>query len=132
MQKTTFQKGLFQHVFDASSLIYIERNKKMRQLRRRKGEVLIPEKVAEEVNKPRSPLSRLITRNPQIVTQFQNDEGQEYLRVRSQVGIDDGEAAAIAVALKRSLLLVIDDVKGKTKAENHGIKTLGWDRFIEG
>lgn len=57
-------------------------------------------------------------------------EKEQYLRVRSQVGIDDGEAAAIAIAIKRKLSLVIEDRKGKTKAENHGIKTLSWEDFL--
>jgi len=126
----TLQRELFQFVFDASSLINIERNRKIGKLRRAKGAVLIPEKVAKEVNMPNSPLHRFINRYPQVVTPFQANEEEVYLKVRSQIGIDDGEAAAIAVALKRSLPLVIDDMKGKNKSENHGIKTLGWQDFI--
>lgn len=126
----TLQQELFQFVFDASSLINIERNRKIGKLRRAKGAVLIPEKVAKEVNMPNSPLHRFINRYPQVVTPFQANEEELYLKVRSQIGIDDGEAAAIAVALKRNLPLVIDDMKGKTKSENHGIKTLGWQDFI--
>ena len=102
----------------------------MSQLRSRIGEVLIPEKVANEVNQPNTPISRLIVRYPQIIEQFQNNEEEEYLRTRSQVGIDDGEAAAIAIASKRNLSLFIDDKKGKAKAENHGIQTLGWTDFL--
>jgi predicted nucleic acid-binding protein len=100
------------------------------KLRKAKGAVLIPEKVAKEVNMSNSPLHRFINRFPQVITPFQANEEEVYLRVRSQIGIDDGEAAAIAVALKRNLPLVIDDIKGKTKSENHGIKTLGWQDFI--
>lgn len=124
------QKELFQYVFDASSLINIERNNKISHLRRRKGSILIPEKVALEVNMPNSPLHRFINKYPDVVTDFQVSEEEEYLRVRSQVGIDDGEAAAIAIATKRNLPLVIDDRKGKNKAENHGIQTLGWSDFL--
>ena|SRR3972149_6706596 len=124
------QKELFQYVFDASSLINIERNKKIGHLRSRKGAILIPEKVAAEVNTPRSPLHRFISKYPHVVTPFQNNEEDEYLRTRSQVGIDDGEAAAIAIASKRNLPLVIDDKKGKAKAENHGIQTLDWNDYI--
>jgi len=125
------QRELFKYVFDASSLINIERNKKIGRLRRRKGAVLIPEKVALEVDMPNSPLHRFISKYPDVVTPFQNSEEEEYLRTRSQVGIDDGEAAAIAVALKRKLPLVIDDRKGKTKAENHEIQTLRWNDFLK-
>lgn len=132
MRKKEFQQSLFQYLFDASSLINIERKSKMGQLRRRRGEVLIPEKVAEEVNQPNTPLSRLIANYPQIVTQFRSDEEEEYLRVRMQVGIDDGEAAVIAISSKRNLPSVMDDNMGKAKARNHGIPVLGWDEFIEG
>lgn len=133
----TFQKSLFQYLFDSSSLINIERHKKMTSLRRRKGSVLIPEKVAYEVAyhpqvPSKAPLRKLILKHPELVAQFQNNEEEEYLRVRSQVGIDDGEAAAIAIAIKRRLSLVIDDKKGKEKAENHGVQTFTWQDFVQG
>ena len=127
-----FEKSLFQYLFDSSSLINIERNKRMTILRKRRGEVLIPEKVAAEVNQPNTPLHRFISKFHQVVTQFQNNEEEEYLRVRSQVGIDDGEAAAISMAIKRRLPLVIDDKKGKEKAESHDVQTFAWRDFVEG
>lgn len=127
-----FQKSFFQCLFDSSSLINIERNKKMTILRRRRGEVLIPEKVATEVNQPNTPLRRFISKFHQVVARFENNEEDEYLRVRSQVGIDDGEAAAIAMAIRRRLPLVVDDKKGKEKAKNHGIQTLSWQDFVQG
>jgi len=124
--------SFFQYVFDACSLINIERNKKMTWLRKRKGEVLIPDKVAFEVNQPNSPLHRFISRYPGIVTQFQNNEEEEYLRIRRQAGIHVGEAAAIAIALKRNLPLVTDDKRGKAKAEELGIKKiLTCDEFFK-
>jgi len=127
-----FEKSLFQYLFDSSSLINIERHKKMTILRRRRGEVLIPEKVAVEVNQPNTPLHRFISKFHQVVTKFQNNEEEEYLRVRSQVGIDDGEAAAIAIAIKRRLSLVIDDKKGKEKAGDHDVQTFAWQDFVQG
>lgn len=127
-----FQRSLFQYLFDSSSLINIERNKKMTILRKRRGEVLIPEKVAQEVNQPNTPLHRFISKFHQVVTQFQKNEEDEYLRVRSQIGIDDGEAAAIAMAVKRRLPLVIDDKKGREKAEHHGVQTYTWQDFVAG
>lgn len=125
------QEELFQYVFDASSLINIERQKKMGELRKHKRGILIPEKVAVEVNMPNSPLHKFISKYPGVVTSFQKIEEEEYLRVRSQIGIDNGEAAAIAISTNRRLPLVIDDKKGKTKAENHGVKTLSWQDFLK-
>ncbi len=130
-----FEKSLFQCVLDSSSLINIDRKKKMNILRKRKGEVVIPEKVAYEVAfdpqiRSDDRLRKFIKRYPELVTPFQPGEDQEYLRIRSQIGIHDGDAAAIAIALKRRLQLVIDDRKAKQKAENHGVQTLPWDEFV--
>jgi len=127
-----FQKSLFQCVFDSSFLINIERNRKMTVLRRRRSEVLIPEKVAAEVNQPNTPLHRFLSKFRQVVVGFEGAEEEEYLRIRSQVGIDDGEAAAIALAIRRRLSLVIDDRKARKKAEHHDIETLSWQDFVKG
>jgi hypothetical protein len=39
----------------------------------------------------------------------------------------------MAIALKRNLTLVIDErnTKATGKANNHGIKTLGWQEFLK-
>lgn len=131
------QKSLFQYVLDSSSLINIDREKKMNILRKRKGDVLISEKVAYEVAydpqiRSGDRLRKFILRCPELVTQFQKGEEEEYLRMRSQAGIHDANAAAIAIALKRRLPLVIDDKKAKEKAKNHSVKTLAWQDFVRG
>lgn len=46
------QKSLFTHVFDASSLIDIEGNRRIADLRRLRDMVLMPEKVAKEISQP--------------------------------------------------------------------------------
>ena len=131
------QKELFQYVFDSSALINIKRNKRMEFLRKHKGGILIPEKVAQEINHPMvsldDPLRKFISKYPHVVTPFQNNEEDEYLRIRSQPGIHDGEASAMAVALKRKHPLVIDekDTKATGKAKNHGINTLNWQEFLK-
>jgi len=129
------QRELFQYILDASSLINIERYKKMTVLRRRKGSIIIPEKVAYEVAyhpliRSDDRLRKFVLKYPELVTPFQNNEEEEYLRVRSQPNIHDAEAAAIAMAIKRRLHLVIDDQAAKEKAKNHGIQTLSWQDFI--
>lgn len=131
------QKGLFQHVFDMSALVNIKINRKMRILRRRKDSVIIPEKVAEEINYPgiptTEPLRRFISRYPQIIIPLRVDEQHEYLRFRRQPGIYKGEASAMAIALKRNLPLIIDEreTKATGKAKNHGIKTLSWQDWVK-
>lgn len=124
------QKSLFTHVFDASSLIDIEGNRRIADLRRLRDMILMPEKVAKEISQPGTPLERFVNKYPDTVTSFQPKEKDIYLRIRSQVGIDDGEAAAIAVAINRNLPLVIEDKKGRAKAANHGVKCIKWSDFL--
>ena len=84
-------RSLFQYVFDSSSPIDIERNKRMNCLRKRHAEVILPEKVAEEVKQPRrSPLKTFIDRYPNVVTEFTPAEEEQYLRMVKQRGIDEG------------------------------------------
>ena len=127
-------KSLFQFVFDSSSLIWIERKSFMSHLRRRHSEVILPEKVAEEVRQPGFPLENFLDRHPEVVIPLSSAEEYRYLEIRGQPGIHDGEAAAMTVALSRQLPLVIDESekRARGKAENHGIRCLGWEDFIRG
>lgn len=138
MKKRPPRSELWQYVIDSSSLINIERNKGVQTLKKLRGAILIPEKVAYEVAyHPRirktDHLRQFVLNNPEVITPFQANEEEEYLRILKQPGIDPGEAAAMAIALKRKLPLVIDerDTKAKGKANNHGIETLSWKDFLE-
>lgn len=125
---------LFQkHVFDASSLINIERKGQMRRLKARRNEVIMPEKVAKEVKTPGFPLYSFLEHYPEVVTSFMEEEETLYLEIRRQPGIDDGEAAAISIALNRQLPLVIDESskRARGKAENHDINCLDSQDFIQ-
>jgi predicted nucleic acid-binding protein len=124
--------SLFQYVFDSSSLINIERRRQMKFLRQRRAEIILPEKVAREVKQPGSPLNRFLDKYPAAVESFNQKEENIYLTIRAQPGIDDGEAAAIAIAHNRNLPLVIEDKKGKSKAENHGISCISSEDFVKG
>jgi len=125
-------RSLFQHVFDSSSLIEIERKHHIADLRRRRSEVVLPEKVAEEVGTRGTPLFRFIKHCPEVVSAFDSAEESAYLQIRAQVGVHDGEAAAIAVASVRKMPLVIEDKRGRTKAASHGVGCLTWNEFIHG
>lgn len=138
MKKKIFAQQLWRYVVDSSSLINIERKEGIKTLEQRKGAILISERVAYEVAyDPRilktDPLRLFVLRNPRMITQFQNNEGEEYLRILKQQGIDAGEASAMAIALKRKHPLVIDerDTKATGKANNHGVKTLSWQKFLK-
>jgi predicted nucleic acid-binding protein len=137
VKKKAFAQGFWQYVVDSSSLINIEKNESVRALELRKGAILISERVAYEVaDDPKilktDPLRKFVSGNPQVITQFQDNEEEEYLRILRQQGIDPGEASVMAIALKRRLPLVIDerDTKATGKANNHGIKTLSWQKFL--
>lgn len=138
VRKKGFAPQLWQYVIDSSSLINIEQNKGVRTLNQRRGALLISQQIAFEVAyhpsiRKTDPLRQFVVKNPQIVTQFQNNEEEQYLRILQQPGIDEGEASVIAIALKRHLPLVIDerDTKATGKAKNHGVNTLSWQRFLE-
>jgi len=138
MKKKGFARGFWQYVIDSCSLINIEHNRGVRTLEKRIGAILISEKVAYEVSgDPKvlktDPLRQFVVASPQIVTQFQNNEEDEYLLVVRQPGIDEGEASVIAIAAKRHLRLVIDerDTKATGKAKNHGVNTLSWQEFLK-
>lgn len=139
MKRKTFNLQLWRYVLDSSSLINIQREKGIRILEKRKGAILISEKVAYEVAydprvKKTDPLRQFVLDNPQMITQFQDNEGEEYLRILQQQGIDPGEASVMAIAFRRKLSLVVDErnTKATGKANNHGIKTLNWQDFLEG
>ena len=122
---------------DASSLINIQRNAGITALEKRKGAILISEKVAYEVainpKIPKTdPLRQFVERNPQMITSFQNSEEEAYLSILREPGVDLGEASVIAIALKRNLPLVVDerDTKATGKANHYGITTLKWQEFL--
>lgn len=132
MKMKYVSKSLFQYAFDSSALIDIERRRLIGYLRKRYNEVILPEKVSDEVKQPISPLKNFLDSHPQVVIPFNSAEEDRYLEIRGQPGIDDGEAAAITLALSRSLPLVMGDKRGRRKAENHGIRCLTWQEFLQG
>ena len=121
-----------QHVFDSSALINIERRGQTQHLRRRRSEVILPEKVAGEVKAPGYPLNTFLEHYPNVVTPFTTEEENLYLEIRGQPGIHDGEAAAITLSLRRQLPLVIDESakRGKGKAQNHYIRCLSSHEWV--
>ena len=138
MKKRGFAREFWQYVIDSSSLINIEQNKGVRALQQRRGALLISDQVAFEVAyhpevRKTDPLRQFVVENPQIITELQNDEEGDYLRILLQPGIDEGEASVIAIASKRCLTLVIDerDTKATGKAKNHGVNTLSWKEFLK-
>ncbi len=138
MKRKAFTPEFWQYVIDSSSLINIEQKVGVSSLEQRKGAILISERVSYEVaHHPKvrktDPLRQFILKNPQVVTQFDDDEETEYLKILQQQGMDSGEASAMAIALKRNLTLIIDErnTKATGKANNHGIKTLRWQEFLK-
>jgi len=139
MKKKAFTPEFWQSVMDSSSLINIQHDRGIQALEKRKGQILIPEKVAWEVaHDPRvhknDPLKKFVLNNPEVVTSLREEEETEYLRIANQPGIHSAEAQAMAIALMRKLPIVIDEkeTKARGKAKNHGIKTLSGKEFLNG
>jgi predicted nucleic acid-binding protein len=117
-------------VCDSSSLIDLERSKELRVLSY--VAVLIPSKVAEEVNQRGSLLAAWLRDNRASVKRPLDQEGGLYLRLLrdSRPRIDDGEALAIAMASHRNLELMIEDGAGRLAAERIGVHCLGWRELM--
>jgi len=122
--------SLFRHVLDACALTDIERDNKMAALRRRCDEVVIPDKVAKEVGQPGTALRRFLESHHDVVIRLSDSEGEEYLKLRREPGIDDADACAIAIAYKRGLPLVTGDGCASRIAGGLGVKTMDWRSFI--
>jgi predicted nucleic acid-binding protein len=60
------------------------------------------------------------------------EEGRLYLKFKMQpeTKLDDGEAAALAIALHRSAHLVSDDGAAQRKATSHGVPWLDTGNFV--
>jgi predicted nucleic acid-binding protein len=138
MKKRQPVPGLFQNIIDASSLINIQRLHGKAGLEKIKDDILIPRQIAEEVAfhpkvRKNDPLRKFVIENPTIVTDLQGDEENEFYRLASEPGIDEGEAAAMAIALKRGWPLIIDEreTKATGKAKSLGIKTIHSRDFVK-
>ena len=121
------------YVFDASSLINLERkDKELSFLSGLGGRVFISQKVAEEVDEPRSGLSRWISRNGGCIKSLLPEEDRLYRRFITQADlrIHDGEATALAIAFNRDGTLVIDDKVARRKAESHGIPCVSLEGLL--
>jgi predicted nucleic acid-binding protein len=81
-----------------------------------------------------APLQREADRlsHPFWVTKLSNSEGEEYLKLRREPGIDDADACAIAIAYKRNLPLVTDDGCAKRLALRLGVSIINWRDFVAG
>ena len=119
------------YVFDSSSLIELERSKRLRPLRQPGLSVIIVDRVAKEVQKPRTPLERWISRHPANITRLLPDEGSTYLKLLAQTepSIHDGEAAALAICLHRGGTLVTDDRAAARKAREHEVRCIDAEQF---
>ena len=121
------------YVFDASSLINLEKPNRLSILHDLRTRVVIPQRVAREVNKPRTDLAGWLNQHPECVTAFFTEEHELYYQFITQIKprIHDGEAAAMAVALNRGATLVIDENTARGKAESHGIRCLNAAELLQ-
>lgn len=123
------------YIFDASSLINLERQNKLWHLTEHGDSVVIHERIEKEVTKnPRSDLSGWISKHPKAITHtFLTEEGQLYIKLRQQKTpkIHDPDAIAIVIAWYRSGILVCDDNAALQKANHYDVTCLTVDQFIQ-
>jgi len=120
------------YVFESSSLINLERRKMVRRLPPPGRQIIVPQKVAEEVRKKGSPLAKWLSQRRARTENFVGNESAVYLRLRRQTAIHDGEASAIAIASCRKYTLVIDETNRAVlrKAGIHGVRTIEVTQFV--
>ena len=123
------------YVFDASSLINLERQNKLWHLSEHGDLVVIHQRIAKEVTRnPRSDLAVWISRHPDKITRtFLPQESELYIRLRQQKTpkIHDPDAIAIAIAWYRKGILVCDDNPALQKANHYGVVYLTVDQFVQ-
>jgi len=123
------------YIFDASSLINLERQNKLWHLSQHGDLIVIHHRIAKEVTKnQRSGLAKWLARHPSRITYtFLPQEGELYIRLRQQrtPKIQDPDAIAIAIAWYRKGVLVCDDNPARGKASRHGVNCLTANEFIK-
>jgi predicted nucleic acid-binding protein len=134
MPNATDIEATVMYVFNASSLINLERAGSLRVLDKlaQNQRLVIPDRVAREVNAPRKPLENWLRRNRRSVTDLLPQESSLYLQYLRQTHpkIHDGEAAALAVAAHRGCTVVVDDRSALQKAAEHNIPHLTSGAFL--
>lgn len=121
------------YVFDSSALIDMERAGQLRQLRDPGPSIWIPQRVEREVRTPGSRLRDWVKGNPGVVTGFARaEESSLYVRILQQATprVDDGEAAAIAIAAVRRVTLVTSDRASAEKAKEFGVRHISHEEFL--
>lgn len=123
------------YVFDASSLICIEKNDLWDSIKSSKDQIVISNIVAKEVSEgPEGKRFRsFLEKHPEVVTSFTEEEGIKYLEILAQSGrIHEGEASTVTLAMMRSeLMLVCNDTAGRKKAKKHKISLTYWKVFVQ-
>ena len=121
-------QSLFRYVLDTCALIDIAGSEKMTVLRKVVNDIIIPQKVAEEIKRPPS-LKRFIKSHPEVVVEFDEKEGEQYLELLERYSfgkgsLGKGEVAAITISYNRDIPLVTDDTTATKKAKELGIKKI--------
>jgi predicted nucleic acid-binding protein len=131
---TTFRRAAL-YVFDAACLIELERRNALALLTNLGDRVCIPTPVKREVNKRGTGLERWLAAHPRSVKRFVPGSREEeiYYRLTSEPGplLGDGEAAAIAMAVNRSAVLVTDDKAAMDVGRAYGVDCMSTDMLLE-
>ena len=122
------------YIFDASSLINLERQNKLWHLSEHGDLVVIHHRTAKEVAKSRTDLAEWISKHPDRITYtFLTEEGKLYIRLRQQKipKVQDPDAIAIAIAWYRKGILVCDDTAALQKANHYSVTCLTVNQFVQ-
>lgn len=123
------------YIFDASSLIEIEgsKGKGLKCLPEYPGKwLVVPSKVAKEVNSKRAPKETKEWLNGGKAALFSSEsEKRLYMKLRVQEGaLDDADIEGIVVAYHRKGIYVVEDGPATIVARKLGIRTMSAKSFL--
>lgn len=109
-------------ISDTSVITYLIQIEQLELLKQLFGEVIIPEKVKEELSQVKGQLAVIESTNWIKIGQITNQE--LYDKIDEDLDAREAESIVLAIELKADLLL-IDEKKGRRIAEKYGLRITG-------
>jgi len=117
-------------VFDSSSLIDIEHSRYLRRLRPPGNFLVVPSRVAKEVNRRGSPLATWLNRG-KVADFVVDSEGQLFLMLRRRERLlSDADIQGVVIAHHREGTYVVNEKAASRVAQSLGVECLNAEEFL--
>ena len=118
------------YVFDSSSLIELERSHDLRHLSPPGNFLIVPSRVAKEVNKRGSPLATWLKKG-RVAMFVATSEHELFYRLTLQAqGLSDADIQGIVITHHRRGKYVVEENAARRMAENLGLSCLSAKEFL--